>query len=150
MTWLLDTNIVSELTKPQPDPTCEAWLDAHAADCAISTITLSELRFGIERLPEGKRKAGKNRDFGFLAEDYHGRFFDFDAPSAFEWGRYAAELEAAYGSDWWKQFDLRDTQIAAIAREYGLTVVTRNVRHFPFCKIANPFESRNPGGPAAL
>ena len=92
MTWLLDTNIVSELTKPQPDPTCEAWLDARATDCAISTVTLSELRFGIERLPEGKKKTERNRDFRFLAEDYHGRFFDFDAPSGFEWGRYAAEL----------------------------------------------------------
>src|ERR1051326_7978068 len=93
MTWLLDTNIVSELTKPQPDPTCEMWLDAHAADCAISAITLSELRFGIERLPDGRKKKERNRDFEFLVEDYHGRFFDFDAPSAFEWGRYAAELE---------------------------------------------------------
>ena len=67
------------------------------------------------------------------------RFFDFDAPAAFEWGRYAAELEAAYGTDWWKQFDQRDTMIGAIAREYGLTVVTRNQRHFPFCNTVNPF-----------
>lgn len=140
MTWLLDTNIVSELTKPRPDPACAAWLEEHASDCAISTITLAELRFGIERMPEGKRKAERDRDFRFLAEEYGGRFFEFDGPSAFEWGRYAAELEADYGSDWWKQFDLRDTQIAAIAREYGLTIATRNTHHFPFCHTVNPFQ----------
>ena len=54
MTWLLDTNIVSELTQPQPDANCVAWLEARAEDCVISTITLSELRYGIQRLPEGK------------------------------------------------------------------------------------------------
>jgi toxin FitB len=142
MIWLLDTNIISELTKPAPDPACEAWLEAHASHCALSTISLAELRFGIERLPEGKRKKEKDRDLRFLMEDYGGRFFDFDAASAFEWGRYASELEAAFGSDWWKQFDFRDTQIAAISREYGLTVATRNGRHFPFCKTENPFETR--------
>lgn len=140
MTWLLDTNIVSELTKPAPDPVCVIWLEARAADCAISSITLAELRWGIERLPDGKRKADRERDYAFLLEDYQGRFFDFDGPAAAEWGRYPAELEAGFGSDWWKHYDFRDTQIAAIAREYGLTVVTRNVKHFPFCpNIENPF-----------
>jgi predicted nucleic acid-binding protein len=139
MTWLLDTNIISELTKPMPDAKCEAWLEEHAADCAISTISLSELRFGIERMPQGKKKAERDREFRFLIEDYGGRFFEFDGPSAFEWGRYAAKLETRHGADWWKHFDLRDTQIAAIAREYDLTIATRNVRHFPFCKIENPF-----------
>jgi len=139
MTWLLDTNVVSEVGKPEPDPTLMAWLEAHAEDCSLSVVTLAELRWGIERLAEGRRKAERERDFAFMVEDYRGRFFDFDAPAAFEWGRYAAELEAEYGADWWKQFDQRDTMIAAIAREYGLTVVTRNERHFPFCKTVNPF-----------
>jgi predicted nucleic acid-binding protein len=51
-----------------------------------------------------------------------------------------------HGSDWWKQFDFRDTQIAAIGREYGLTVATRNVKHFPFCQTENPFELKHPSG----
>jgi predicted nucleic acid-binding protein len=139
MIWLLDTNIVSELTKPAPDSNCVAWLEARAADCAISAITLAELRWGIERLGDGKRKTERERDYRFLLEDYTGRFFDFDGPAAAEWGRYAAELEAEFGADWWKQYDFRDTQIAAIAREYGLTVVTRNAKHFPFVQTENPF-----------
>jgi predicted nucleic acid-binding protein len=141
MTWLLDTNVVSEPSRPQPDPNCLSWLQPHEEDCVISAITLAELRYGIERLSEGKRKAGRERAFQFFVQDYRGRFFDFDAASAAEWGRYAAELEAACGSDWLKQFDLRDTQIAAIAREYGLTVATRNTKDFPFCPTVNPFRT---------
>ncbi len=139
MTWLLDTNVVSELTKLAPDPLCVAWLEARAEDCAISTVTLAELRYGIERMVDGRQKNERERDFSFLLEDYRGRFYEFDGPSAAEWGRYGAELEAQYGADWWKQFDLRDTFIGAIAREYGLTVATRNAKHFQFCAAVNPF-----------
>jgi predicted nucleic acid-binding protein len=137
---LLDTNIVSELTKPAPDARCVAWLEQNQKACAVSSITLSELRFGIERLEEGKNKNLKARAYDFLLEDYKGRFYDFDAPSAAEWGRYAAELEKKMGADWWKQIDLRDSQIAAIAREYGLSVATRNGKHFPRCEVVNPFD----------
>lgn len=77
-----------------------------------------------EPTPLGLRNSGKT--IGFL-------------PAAAEWGRYAAELESASGPDWWKHYDFRDTQIAAIAREYGLTVATRNAKHFPFVSTENPF-----------
>jgi hypothetical protein len=137
--WLLDTNIVAELVKEKPDKACLDWLRVKRGLCYISAVTAAELSFGIERLAEGRRKTELAREFAFLQEDYAGRFFDFDGPAAVEWGRYAAELEADFGADWWKTFDLRDTQIAAIAREYGLVVVTRNVKHFPFCEVVNPF-----------
>lgn len=139
MSYLLDTNIVSETSKAAPDEKCLAWLRAHKGQCNLSAITVAEIRYGIERLPEGKRKTLAEKEWSFLAEDYSGHFFEFDRPAAVEWGRYVAELEAHFGCDWWKQFDLRDTQMAAIAREYGLTVVTRNVKHFPFCPTENPF-----------
>jgi len=143
MSWLLDTNTVSELRKPEPDAHCEAWLRAHAADSYIATITVGEIRWGIERMPEGKRRSELEKWFGFMMEDYSDRFYNFDGPSAFEWGRFAAELEAAHGSNWWRQFDFRDTQIGAIAREYGLTVATHNARHFPFCRTLDPFDPKN-------
>jgi predicted nucleic acid-binding protein len=144
MNYLLDTNIVSETSKLSPDENCVAWLRARRGQCQLSTISLAELRYGIERLPEGKRKAVVEAEFRILCEDYSGCFIDFDGPAAAEWGRYAAELEAAFGADWWRQFDLRDTQIGAIAREYGLVVATRNARHFPFCDTENPFEPEHP------
>lgn len=139
MTYLLDTAVVAETSKPIPDSKCVAWLKAHRGQCVLSAITLAEIRYGIERLPDGKRKAAAEAAFQFLMDDYAGQFLDFDGPSAAEWGRYAAELEAAHGSGWWKHFDLRDTEISAIAREYGLTVATRNAKHFPFCATENPF-----------
>jgi len=140
MNWLLDTNVVSELNKPNPSAALWAWLERHRGECFLSTITLSELKYGIERLPEGKRKSELAREFAFLVEDYQGRFYDVDGNVASEWGRYAAELEAQYGEGWPGQFDYRDTMLAATAREYGLGLATRNVRHFPFCpKVENPF-----------
>jgi len=57
MTWLLDTNIISETSKPEPDANCVAWLKARRGQCQLSSVTVSELRYGIERMPEGKRKA---------------------------------------------------------------------------------------------
>ena len=138
--YLLDTNVLAEASKPAPDAACLAWLEAQRGNCAISTVTVAELRYGIERFPEGKRKAAAETWFRFMMEDYSGACIAFDGPAATEWGRLAAELEAHYGSDWWKTFDFRDTQIAAIAREYGLTVATRNTKHFPFCQTVNPFD----------
>ena len=67
MTWLLDTNIVSETSKPDPDGNCVAWLKARRGQCLLSAIT----------------------------------------------------------------------------REYGLTIATRNVKHFPFCQVENPFDSKD-------
>jgi len=116
-----------------------AWLKSHRGQCNLSTISVSEIRYGIERLPEGKRKAAAEKQRSFLLEDCAGRFVEFDGPAAAEWGRYAADLEARYGADWWKTFDVRDTQIAAIARENGLKIATRNEKHFPFCQTENPF-----------
>ena len=140
MNFLLDTNVVAETSKPAPDSKCVAWLMAHRGKCALSAVTVAEIRYGIERLPHGKRKTTVEAAYQFMLEDYAGHFLDFDGPSATEWGRYSAELEAAHGADWWKHFDFRDTQIAVIAREYGLTVATRNTKHFPFCPTENPFQ----------
>ena len=44
MTWLIDTNVISETSKPEPDSNCVAWLKAHRGQCKLSTITLAELR----------------------------------------------------------------------------------------------------------
>jgi len=135
---------VAEATKPNPDPNCQAWLDERIGQCALSAITVAEMRWGIERLTDGKKKTKLERAFQLLTEDYRGRFYEFDGPAAYEWGRYAAELEAQYGTNWFEQCDFRDTQIAAIARENGLTIVTRNAKHFPFCQTENPFELKHP------
>ena len=125
-------------------------MKANQSACALASVTVAEMRYGIERLSDSKRMTTLETKFIFLAEDYADQLYEFDGPAAFEWGRYAAELEAKHGAEWWKTFDLRDTMIAAIAREYGLTIATRNTEHFPCCQTVNPFLEDPPGklGPA--
>jgi toxin FitB len=139
MRYLLDTNVVSEIAKTEPATKCLTWLADQGEECAVSSITLAELRYGIERRVSGKEKSRLEKAYAFLVQDYRSRIFDFDFATAAAWGLYAAELEGHYGSGWWKNFDLRDTQIAAIAREFSLIIVTRNVKDFPFCNTTNPF-----------
>ena len=56
MKWLLDTNTLSELTKPQPYSGLSEWLEANEAESALSSISIGEMVLGIERLPEGKKR----------------------------------------------------------------------------------------------
>ncbi len=141
MKYLLDSNVVSEPTKAKPDPAVIAWLDAHESECAVSTITLAELRYGIERLPEGKRRRQMERDFAFFRQDLGARVLAFDETEAAEWGRYAAKLERELGRDAQRKVGIKDSQIAATALANHLTVVTRNTDHFPQVDVLNPFPS---------
>lgn len=141
MRYVLDTNIVSETTKPAPHPGCVAWLEAHAHDCCVTTITLAEMRYGLERLPEGRKKRALLRRYEFLRHDFGDWVLDFDESAATEFGRYAAEFEAERGLRAVEEADLRDLQIAAIARSRGWTVATRNTHHFPLVETINPFEA---------
>jgi predicted nucleic acid-binding protein len=140
MRYVLDTNIVSEISKGEPDDKCVAWLHHHAGDCCLTTITLAEMRFGVERLPEGKRQRDLARKYDFLRQDFGDWILEFDEAAATEFGRYAAEFEAARGAKGLEDADLRDLQIAAIARSQGWIVATRNARHFPFVETVNPWK----------
>jgi len=139
MKYLLDSNVVSEPVKSKPDPGVIAWIDAHESECAVSTITLAELRYGIERLPEGKRRRQLERDFAFFRQDLGSRVVAFDEAEAAEWGRYAAKLERELGRDAQRKVGIKDSQIAATALAHHLTVVTRNTDHFPHVDTLNPF-----------
>jgi hypothetical protein len=136
--YLLDTNIISERSKPGPEESCLAWLDAHQPDCYISTITLAKLGYGVERLPEGKRKRTLARKLEFLREDYRENVLAFDENAAAEWSRHLARLEQQLGAGSLDQLDYPDTQIAAIALVHGLTVVTNNQKDFPAVDTVNP------------
>ena len=140
MRYVLDTNIVSETTKTNPDDKCLAWLKRHAADCCLTTITLAEMCFGVERLAESKRQRELARKYDFIRQDFRDWILEFDEAAANEFGRYAAEYEAVRGSKGLEEADLRDLQIAAISRSQGWKVATRNTRHFPFVETVNPFD----------
>ena len=129
---LLDTNVLSELTRPMPDPAVERWLAAQfAADLFVSAITEAELRYGVALLPPGRRRsllAAATDDM--LANDLRGRTLPFDSPAAIAYADIVARRRQAG-----RPMSLFDAQIAAIARSRGAVLATRNVRDFEGCGI---------------
>jgi hypothetical protein len=140
MNYVLDTNVVSETLKVRVDAICDAWLERNIDRCCITTISLAELRYGMERLPEGKRKRDLDRKLDFIWQDFGDRILDFDSAAASEFGRYVAEFESMRGQQAVAIADVRDFQIAAIARAQGWTVATRNIKHFSGVRCVNPFQ----------
>jgi toxin FitB len=127
VSYLLDTNVLSERMRPQPDKAVVAWLDLTAEDSLfISVVTLAELRYGAERLPRGARR---NRFDAWLRDDvvarFAGRILHVDEMVADRWGRIMA-LGAAKG----RPMQDADAIIAATADVLDLTIVTRNVSDF--------------------
>ena len=127
MSFLLDTNVVSEWVKPRPDPGVIAWLAEVDEDGVfISLITLGELRHGIECLPPGRRR---RRLDDWLRHDlplrFEGRVLPIDVAVAESWGTIVARRERSghpIGS--------MDGLIAATAEVHALTLVTRNAPDF--------------------
>lgn len=134
MKWLLDTNALSELTKPSPFAELLDWLEANESDTAISAISIGEMTAGVERLPDGKRRRLLERALKFLREDYAGKILDFTEGAAVEWGRLVVEAQKRG-----RKLSLLDSQIEATAVHFGLTVVTRNSADF-FHPVFNPWD----------
>ncbi len=129
---ILDTNVVSELMRPESSPAVLKWLSQqHAQELYSTTITLAEILYGIELLPEGKRRgellAGAERMFTnvltdhiFTFEDQAARAFAPIASARRKSGKPIAELDA---------------QIAAIASVHGAALATHNVSDFEGCRV---------------
>ncbi len=127
MSFLLDTNVVSELAKPQPNSGVVRWLDEADEDSLfVSVITLAELRFGVERLAAGARR---NRlDLWIreeLTERFEGRILGVDAMVAEMWGQVLASSEVQG-----RRMNLMDCFLAATAMVHGLTLVSRDTGDF--------------------
>jgi predicted nucleic acid-binding protein len=135
---LLDTNIVSELVRPAPEPAVERWLaDQSESAVFISAITEAELRVGVAIMPAGQRRTRLAEEIeGMLVEDFGGRILPFDSPAAIAFAVIAADRRRAG-----RPISQADAQIAAIARSRGATLATRNVEDFEGCgiEIINPW-----------
>lgn len=127
MSFLLDTNVVSEEIKPQPDPGVVQWMqDADEERVYITTITVAELRFGVARLPEGRRRRMiENWLTHQLLDRFADRLLPVDATVADAWGRVVA---ASYAAG--RPISILDGFLAATALVNDLTIVTRNVSDF--------------------
>lgn len=139
---VLDTNVLSELMRPDPDQAVIAWMDSQEpAQLFLTAITVAEILYGIARLPDGKRKAGlRERGVAMLQEDFAGRVISFDEAAAAQYAEVVCERQASGRS-----ISMADAQIAAICRTLnGATLATRNSRDFEGIglDLANPWTDR--------
>lgn len=139
MSFLLDTNVISEWTRPHPAAGVIAWLAEVDEDRVfMSVVTLAELRRGVERLDAGKRR---NRLDVWLREElplrFEGRILAVDEGVADVWGRVVTRCENAG-----RPIHAMDALIAATARVHALTVVTRNTGDFEIAvdSVMNPWD----------
>jgi predicted nucleic acid-binding protein len=137
VSYLVDTNVFSEPLKSKPDPKVIAWLRAHQVQAYVSTITIGEIRRGVEQLRDGKRKAQFRAWLQALCECMQGRVLSFNTSTAHVWGQLKAQWGAAGIT-----VPSLDSQLAATAHRHGLTLVTRNIADFEKTgvRLLNPFE----------
>jgi|ERR1700676_477714 toxin FitB len=139
MNFLLDTNAVSEWVKPRPNPGLIGWMESADEDRVfLSVISLAELRYGVDRMAAGARRGRLEQ---WLRDElplrFEGRILVIDASVAEAWGRTVSRSEALG-----RPINAMDAFLSATAEIYRLTLVTRNVSHFPMLKsVVNPWTS---------
>ena len=137
MHYLLDTNIISNITKPAPSESLLAWMsEQNDEDLFIASLTIAEIRRGVLEKPAGKRRdqlevwfAGSEGPRALFA----GRVLPFDENAALIWARLMAD-----GKTRGRPRGALDTIIAAVAEAYGCVVVTGNEKDFPGIDVINP------------
>lgn len=137
MSYLIDTNVLSELRRRDPQANVVRWMaDRPATTLYLSVLTLGELRKGVEGLPEGDRK---RRLLDWLEVElptfFAGRILPVDATVADRWGRLLAHTG--------RPLPAIDSLLAATALAHGLTLVTRNLRDFqhPDLTLLDPWKA---------
>ena len=132
LTALLDTNVVSELIRKEPNTVVEAWVSGHPLEnLFFSTVGEAELRYGAAILPTGKRRETLVTDIERMLRDaFEDRVLSFDREAARAYA-YIAAMRRSFGL----HVPTADCQIAAIARSRDLAVATRNVRDFEKMEI---------------
>lgn len=123
---VLDTNVISEAIKPEPNMAVQAWLDEQVAETLyLSSVTVAELLFGIGALPQGRRKDGLAKAIDGVLEIFEGRILPFDTAAARHHASLAVLARAAG-----KGFPTPDGYIAATAASSGFAVASRDISAF--------------------
>ena len=136
MNYLLDTCVISELVKPTPDTNVIDWINNTPSErLYLSVITIGEVRKGLTKLPDSKRKDLLTNWLNSLLEDYDNRIYPINLTVTENWGIIQGKAEKK-GTP----MASIDSLIAATAYTYNLVLVTRNVRDFE----ASNLPLRNP------
>ncbi len=139
MRCLLDTCLLSELVKPEPEPAVLAWVSGcKEADLFVSALTIAELRRGVGRLPRSRQRAELAAWLEKLEAGFEDRVLPFTRETAAVWAGMVIQSEAQGRS-----MAAFDSIIAATALEHGLRLVTCNVRDFASAGVGlfNPLDS---------
>lgn len=136
---VLDTNVISELTRQAPAAGVISWLDSlTAAEVATTAITAAELLYGVARMPAGRRKTELATAVnGLLSDDFEGRVLPFDEPAAQRYADIVTRRERLG-----RPIGTADAQIAAICRTIEATLATRNTNDFEEAgiELINPWK----------
>lgn len=136
---LVDTNIISELMRAEPEPAVLAWIDrAPRNTLYTSVIVQAEIIYGVQCLPAGRRREGLDAQAAAIfAIEFAGRILPVTEAVAAHYASIAAQRRQAGRS-----FGLFDTLIAATARSAGAAVASRNTKDFKDCgvDVINPWE----------
>jgi predicted nucleic acid-binding protein len=138
---ILDTNVLSELSRQDPSDDVLSWLDSQPADgTATTAVNAAELLYGVARLPRGRRQTALAEAVrGMLDDDLRGRVEPFDAAAAAHYATIVSGREKIG-----LPISVADAQIAAICRKLQATLATRNTRDFEHTgiELADPFIAR--------
>ena len=135
MSWLLDTDVLSQPAKKHGDPRVLAWLEREQARCYTSSVVIGQLAYWV-RSKKGRQRTALQSWLTRLTESMHGRILGFNVTVAHVWADQEIQLEKAG-----LPMPVEDGYIAATARRHGLTIVTGNDTDFlrPGLKVFNPF-----------
>jgi len=135
MKYLVDANVLSEVTRPLPSPAVVDWLRKHERDLCVTPIILGEIEYGIG-LTSSPRKR-KELELWFAEGTKRLRVQDLDSVTASVWAALLVRLKKKG-----RAMPVKDSLIAASAIQHHLTVVTRNISDFEHAEIPliNPFE----------
>ena len=134
MTYLVDANVLSELTKRTPDPRVVSWLSDNERRLVVDPIILGELRFGILVLAPGRRRQELERWFDDIRRRV--QCVPWDTDTGLRWAALLARLRGLG-----KPMQVKDSLIAATALVHGFVLATRNTRDFEASgvEMVNPF-----------
>ncbi len=141
---VLDTNVLSEMMRPEPTHGVETWLARQpAASLYTTVITQAEILYGFARLPHGRRRVALEREFrSMLEEDFADRVLAFDGAAAESYVVFMAARRRVG-----RPVSYQDAQIAAIALSRGAAVATRNISDFDVggLDLINPWATHRRG-----